>query len=251
MNGKERFQFLRRQKPFLWVGTVRTRAGLAFLDSPWPGLDCVELRLDCLLEDGVSPQELRRSLDRRRYAAILTFRHPDEGGLRVRGIDRSRVLEELIPLAEGLDLELRYAHEQLALVQKAQKEGKWLIFSVHEFTTPLPKDRILDALDTFPTVSPDCAKLAVFVENPRELLWLAEQILSRLPTPWAAMATGPWALFSRALFPALGSCLVYGGLDGPAAPGQPALAIVRNLLEHLSLERLLEKIPHPDKTLRP
>ena len=65
------------------------------------------------------------------------------------------------------------------------------------------------------------------------------QAVTTPPIPWhsigpiepiAVMGLGPYAGQSRSVLTALGSRLVYGWLDKPAAPGQPSAAEVRKMV---------------------
>jgi 3-dehydroquinate dehydratase-1 len=59
---------------------------------------------------------------------------------------------------------------------------------------------------------------------------LAALLVNHPGWPLAVMGLGPYASQSRSVLTALGSRLIYGYLDQPAAPGQPSAAEVRKMV---------------------
>jgi 3-dehydroquinate dehydratase-1 len=206
-------------------------------------MDCIELRLDSLFAQGLTASELAPWLLRRRWPLILTFRLPQEGGVVVPGISRWRVLRELFLLADGLDLELASRKDAEALLESLWEEEKFLILSVHKMEGPLDTEELKEHLGQFLTWKPDCAKIAFRAERPEDLLPVAHELVKAQQLPWTAMAIGPWALFSRVFFCALGSRLLYGSLDAQAAPGQPTLSSLREAVERLGLSSSIGAAP--------
>jgi 3-dehydroquinate dehydratase-1 len=76
-------------------------------------------------------------------------------------------------------------------------------------------------------------KIAGHIASWRDLQRLAALLVNYPERQIAVMGLGPHAPQSRSVLAALGSRLVYGWLDKPAAPGQPSAADVRKMIETL------------------
>ncbi|WP_202214365.1 type I 3-dehydroquinate dehydratase [Methylacidimicrobium sp. AP8] len=211
--------------PAPWiVGTVTTAAGLSFLREESP-VHLVEIRLDALREAGVPECYVRASLAARRRPALLTLRTPEEGGRRrwSEG-ERERLLAELFPVVDALDVEYRSLEPWRAWWERARAERKWRILSVHWLERSPGEEKILEICSSLERAMPDWGKIALRLREPGDLRCLARVLLERRSQAWALMGLGPWAGLSRLVLSALGSELVYGYLDEPAAPGQPSVA---------------------------
>ncbi|QSR85539.1 type I 3-dehydroquinate dehydratase [Methylacidimicrobium sp. B4] len=210
-----------REGPWI-VGTVTTAEGLPFLRAESPA-HLVEIRLDALREAGVPLQELRSSLAERARPALLTLRAPEEGGRRhwAEG-ERERLLEEFFPVIDALDVEYRSLEPWRHWWERARAEGKWRILSVHWLEGSPGEGQIREHCSFLEGAQPDWAKIALRLRELHDLHSLARVLLDHRSQAWALMGLGPWAALSRIVLSALGSELVYGYLDAPAAPGQPS-----------------------------
>jgi 3-dehydroquinate dehydratase-1 len=81
-------------------------------------------------------------------------------------------------------------------------------------------------------------KIAAQIKSWRDLQQLAAILVNHPDWHVAVMGLGPAAAQSRSVLTALGSRLVYGYLDKPAAPGQPSAAQVRKMAKD-ALSRLV------------
>jgi 3-dehydroquinate dehydratase-1 len=217
------------------VGTVSTLEGLAFLQSPDRPADLIEVRLDCLRSQGVELEQVREALARRQHPVLLTPRIPAEGGTwDWKPSERLSWTVELLHEADVLDIEMQSLKSMQHAVEMVVSTGKRLILSAHSIEQPATAAQFQYWAEVASAYKPFCAKIASRVETTRHMQDLALFLLERRPAPWAVMGVGPQAHLSRQVLSALGSRLAYGYLDVPAAPGQPSVAELRNLLPSLT-----------------
>ncbi|WP_018290227.1 type I 3-dehydroquinate dehydratase [Verrucomicrobium sp. 3C] len=211
------------QGPWI-VGTITTARGLSFLKTAVSSANLVEVRLDALLEGGVPPREVSARLAERTRPALLTLRIPDEGGRRQWAqAEREKLLDQLFPFIDALDVEHRSLPQLHEWWERARAERKWRILSVHWLEGSPGEDRILEYCFCLKGAAPDWAKIALRLRGPEDLRSLVRVLLDHRSQAWALMGLGPWAGLSRIVLASLGSELVYGYLDEPAAAGQPSV----------------------------
>jgi 3-dehydroquinate dehydratase-1 len=173
--------------------------------------------------------EHAQAIEKRGLPVVVTVRLAAEGG------DWKQPDELRLPLFEAAlrrlsaaDIELRSPIiEQVAALARRHKRA--LIVSHHDFgrTPPLEELRvIIDRAARYGTV----AKVATLVKTPEDLTTLRALLAEKRPTPLCVLGMGPLGPQTRIEFPKLGSCLTYGYLDQPVAPGQvPARELMRQL----------------------
>lgn len=213
------------------VGTVHTAAGLraAVRLRPGSGIDVVEVRLDCLARRSSALVSAVREI---RLPVLLTARHPAEGGHgALTSAQRLELLEEFLPLASLLDVELRAAEDFAALLRKARRRKVESIVSFHDFART-PSSSKLSGLPRRALLSgADICKIAVQVRTAADLARLL-LVQSRATKPLATMGMGPLGKVSRLLLPLAGACLAYGYIDRPQVRGQwPAPLLAQRLRE--------------------
>jgi 3-dehydroquinate dehydratase-1 len=192
------------------VGTVSLPETLAR-----PGrfeCDIVELRLDLLSGNAL------RSLAQ---PVIATVRLACEGGKWTRpDAERLALFETALRQCEAADIEYRSGLLEKVSVLAAQHR-KPLIVSYHDFerTPSLAELReVVSRAARFGAI----VKVATLTRTEADLQTLRELLAMDCPAALCVLGMGPLAAVSREEFPRLGSCLVYGYLDAPVAPGQPA-----------------------------
>ena len=112
----------------------------------------------------------------------------------------------------------------------AKRRRKCCIVSFHDFkkTPPLSKlKRIAQTAERLGSV----VKIVTMLHNKADVDTLRRLLSCQWKKPVCVMGMGDMGKETRLLFPTLGSCLTYGYLDKPAAPGQ--LSAVK-LVERLS-----------------
>jgi 3-dehydroquinate dehydratase-1 len=214
----------------LVVGTLHEPTGLSWLKGVTKkglsGLDVLEARLDALA--GI---ELPRKWP---LPVIATARHPSEGGGgNLSQAVRRRLLEEAIPWASALDVELRSARPLASVVAQAHQHGRTVILSHHDFKGTPSLACLKKLADRAAGEGADLFKVAAFLRDPRDLQRLIELQLSSTKVPVVAMGMGGAGRFSRLVLSGFGSPLCYGWLGKPQVPGQwPALRL-RELLDEV------------------
>jgi 3-dehydroquinate dehydratase I len=192
------------------VGTVAKVETLARL--PTRDCDIVELRLDLIGIDALRPVD---------QPVIATVRLASEGGQWMKpDADRLPVFERALEICTAVDIELRSPLLENASALAARHQ-KALIVSYHDFekTPPLTKLRqVMSQAANYGAV----VKIATLTETEDDLAVLRELFRKKSATALCVLGMGPLAARSRKEFPKLGSCFVYGYLDEPVAPGQPA-----------------------------
>ena len=192
-------------------------------------LDLLEARLDSL--------SLRSLPANWPLPMIATARHPDEGGKgNLTPLRRRELLEEAIPWASALDIELRSTRELAPVIAAAHQHGRSVILSHHDFeaTPTLAQLRKLAARAA--DQGADLFKVATFLENRSDLQRLIEFQMSDLPIPVTTMGMGAAGRFSRLVLCGFGAPLCYGWLGKPQVSGQwPALELAGLLAGMLPL----------------
>jgi len=212
------------KKPLLKVGTISTAAGLNLLSRPQPSADLVEIRYDALHAAGVPVDVVIRHLIRRKNPVLLTLRTKREGGLHSwKSTERQLLFEQLIPHVEAVDLELQNLHLLQPVIRLARKEKRGIILSAHSITQKLTLGKATRLIGEFRHYRVQAYKIAALARSRRDLGVLARLLIDFPKLRLGVMAIGPASHVSRKLMPLLGSRLVYGYLDAPAAKNQPAL----------------------------
>jgi 3-dehydroquinate dehydratase I len=215
----------------LFVGTLMTGAGLKKITVSKPEVDLVELRLDALLRAGIEPEAVLDLLPQRKVPLLLTLRHPSEGGVYHWALgERAALLTALLPDVDAIDLELASLKELSSIRALAQKLKKPLVLSAHSLEKPLTRSQLERCAAAMRQEKPAVAKLAVHLASQADLRALARLLFLYPEQTWAVMGVGPLAPLSRLVLTTLGSLLIYGYLDKPAAPGQPSIKSLKAML---------------------
>ncbi|HEX4139863.1 MAG TPA: type I 3-dehydroquinate dehydratase [Candidatus Methylacidiphilales bacterium] len=213
------------------LGTVTARAGLRLLAKKTPA-DAVEVRADALLADGASADQIETALRKKKQPVLLTLRIPAEGGQRPWKIAERRALYlRLLPLVEAIDIELATADALRPVIDEAQRLKKTLVLSAHAIAKPATEKQFAQWTAQFEPRPNTILKIAARIQSWHDLQHLAALLVNHREWPIAVMGLGPYAAQSRSVLTALGSRLVYGYLDKPAAPGQPSAADVRKMVK--------------------
>jgi 3-dehydroquinate dehydratase-1 len=218
------------------VATVTRPEDLAHLDAGGDvTCDVLEFRLDNLL-----PVEAAAvtALERSPRPVLLTMRRADEGGAGDSS-DEARVAVYQRHLAHATLVDTEIASLEApafadfpAIVRAA---GPPLIASFHDFSGFPGRDLIADRIALAYALGADIAKIAVVVRSMRELFELVELVEYHRGKGrhLSVMGMGPLGKLSRLVLAKAGSCLNYGYLLAPNAPGQWPAARLKPLLEEL------------------
>ncbi|HXR07319.1 MAG TPA: type I 3-dehydroquinate dehydratase [Candidatus Acidoferrum sp.] len=197
---------------------------------PRQKIDCdvVEVRLD---KSGCPSDWLARCqrIESQGWPVLLTIRLKSEGGHWDDGDARRLPLfAQALDQLSGVDVEWRSSivHRVAILAKRLRKI---CVISYHDFKkTPPPADLAAIILKAQKLAS--IVKIATRVNNQDDDQNLRLLLAQKWKRPLCLIGLGPAGAHTRVLYPQLGSCLTYGYLDKPAAPGQlPAADLTRQL----------------------
>jgi len=213
------------------LGTVTTASGLRCLARKSIPADAVEVRVDALLAENVSVEEIETALRKKKHPVLLTLRIPAEGGQRAWNVaERRDLFLRLLPHVEAIDVELATARAMQPAIDEARRTGKTVVLSAHAIEKPASPAQFARWVGQFDPLPSTILKIAARIKSWRDLQQLAALLVNHHDWPLAVMGLGPYAGQSRAVLTALGSRLVYGYLDQAAAPGQPSAAEARKMV---------------------
>lgn len=214
----------------LVVGVVSTPEGLerAADQSSWP-CDVVEIRLDLIGDESCDWPVSALRLTKGGVGTLLTIRHASEGG-RWNGDEQARLdcYIQGLPHVTGIDIELR-ASILPDVISLAQDKAT-VIGSHHNFRSMPESAALQSVVKEGMEAGVDVVKIAAYANDQFELNRLMGLLKKNHAAHLCAMAMGPMALESRISLPMAGSCLTYGYLDKPNAPGQPSAMEIRDRL---------------------
>jgi 3-dehydroquinate dehydratase-1 len=206
---------------------------LSSLDGNFPlAGDVVEVRLD---KTGRPPGWLERckAIEKRGKPVLLTVRLRREGGEWPEDNEgRLKIYAEGMASLSAVDVELSSVI-CAAVAKQAAKLGKVCLVSHHDFakTPPLAE---LESIVERAQQDGAVAKIATMIRSEADADTLRALLGRRGKRPLCVIGMGDDWNQTRVSFPKLGSCLTYGYLDKPTAPGQVSAAeLVRQLREHL------------------
>jgi 3-dehydroquinate dehydratase-1 len=212
------------------VGTVSQADTLAQL-AAGANRDCdiVEIRLDLIGANTPQWVEHAQAIETRGLPVIVTIRLAGEGG-QWKQADETRfpLFETTLQQLTAVDIELRspILQQVSALASRHQRA---LIISYHDFQKTPPIDelkKVMAKAANFGTV----IKIATFTKTEEDVAVLRSLFDENCSVPLCALGMGPLGPQTRIEFPKLGSCLTYGYLDAPVAPGQVS---ARELMQQL------------------
>ncbi|MEQ1839405.1 MAG: type I 3-dehydroquinate dehydratase [Verrucomicrobiales bacterium] len=216
------------------VATVTRPEDLPFLDAAVElHCDLLEYRLDNLL---ACTDEAMASMARQSAPALLTVRSPAEGGAgNLSPEERLALYRNHWSAAALVDTEV--ASLELPafsdFATELHESGALLVASYHDFSGFPGRDLIADKLAAAYSLGADVAKVVVM--SMTDLFTLVELVdyhhgKGRLIS---AMGMGPLGKLSRLVLAKAGSCLNYGYLQTPNAPGQWSTADLQSLIREI------------------
>jgi len=219
-------------KPFV-VATVSTEDDLAKLDQEGfqPPCDCLEFRFDSLSTNRLLP-EGEKALMRGHAPAIVTVRHPDEGGDGDLGVEQRQLLyERFIPVSWAIDIEICSLGSLAEVLVAAKADKPHVIASFHDFEKLPESELIQEQIDKAIEAGADIVKIAARLRSQEDLFRLTGFLESEKRVPLSIMGMGALGTASRLLAAQYGSVLNYGYLTKPNAPGQCPAEVLKQLLD--------------------
>jgi 3-dehydroquinate dehydratase I len=191
--------------------------------------DLIEMRLDQLVSRGDGWLASCRSIEEGGVPVLLTIRSQAEGGKwSASESERLKLYEAGLAQLAMVDVEFKskIAREVAAASKRLSKA---CILSYHNFDrTPelaALKEIITEAQDLGSIV-----KVSAMARTAADIQTLQNLLKEKWKVPLCVIAMGPLGSPTRVSFAAMGSCLTYGYLDRPSAPGQLSAAeLVRQL----------------------
>jgi len=170
-----------------------------------------------------------KAIEARGKPVLLTVRLRREGGEWPED-DRSRlrIYEEGLAALSAVDVELSSVICG-AVAKQAEKLGKVCLVSHHDFEKT-PSLAELESILERARQNGAVPKVATMIRSEADVEILRALLGRKRERPLCVIGMGETWKQTRVLFPKLGSCLAYGYLDKPTAPGQASAAeLVRQL----------------------
>ena len=210
------------------------------------GADIIEWRVDHFTHVREIPQvlaalaEIRHTL--KTLPLLFTFRSKKEGGETEISDEAYFELNRqaaLSGLADVIDIELFNDEAQIrALVNDAHQAGVKVIMSNHDFHKTPAQEDIIYRLRRMQELGADLPKIAVMPQTPQDVLTLLSATLTMkekyATRPLITMSMGKSGGVSRVTGRLFGSAMTFGTVGQASAPGQIAIAKLRELMDILS-----------------
>jgi len=218
------------------VATVTRAEDLFYLASgPAVPCDLLEYRLDDL---AAVADEAAATMAAHPSPALLTVRRPEEGGAGALSDEaRIAIYQRHLAGASLVDTEIASLGSSAfaGFSDSVHAAGARLIGSFHDFSGFPGRDLLADKMAEAFSLGADVAKVAVVIGEMRDLFSLVELVeyhhtRGRLVS---AMGMGPLGKVSRLVLAKAGSCLNYGYLRTPNAPGQWSAADLSKLVAEI------------------
>lgn len=200
-------------------------------------LQCVEIRADLLLDNGVTHEGLMNLIGQakaRGLAVLFTLRHPTHGG-KFEGSEEQRAAISAQALDSGADLvDLEWDTEAAALLKDKSSQ---LVLSYHNFND-MPDQQTLEELTQAMCATSPCAikivpTAATLDDAVRMLQWAATPGTDSVRRIGFAM--GPHGACSRILTIAFGAPITYASFGQAVAPGQVDMHALLNTYRSMDL----------------
>ncbi len=207
----------------LVVATVTQQSDLDLVRSgSCGGFDLLEFRIDDLYP---VQKETEAALGNSAHSHLLTVRCPEEGGAAsLTPENRVELYEKFLPYSTLIDTEVISLQEGTIshLVEKAHATDVGVVASFHDFHGFPGIQKIRETIELTYELGADVAKIAVRIEDRKDLYDLAQVVAEwkNRGRAISAMGMGPLGKLSRLVLAEAGSCLNYGYLEKPNAPGQ-------------------------------
>ncbi len=220
----------------LTVATVTQKADLDFLEGA--GIvtaEVLEFRLDNLFDSAEAATKVMRTVEN---PALLTVRRADEGGASdIPDETRLALYSQQLDAVELIDTEISSLESSsfAGFADIVQKADVKLVASFHDFESWPGIDVIKAKVDAAYELGAEVPKIAIVIDEMKDLFTLAQLVEfhrseGRLIS---AMGMGPLGKVSRLLLAKAGSCLNYGYLHTPNAPGQWSADDLKRLIAAL------------------
>lgn len=208
-------------------------------------VDAVEFRLDHLAaRDPKTVATMMRPVADaiRGKPLVVTFRTKDEGGEQaITPADYAALYDAVVDSGAGDVIDVQAAlldtPAVAAMKARAQKAGRRVILSHHDFEKTPSVDAMVALLQRQQVLGADICKLAVMPHDPGDVLRLLEAtwVMRRdhADRPLITMAMGGVGAVSRLAGETFGSALSFGTVGDSSAPGQVDVADLRSTIDSI------------------
>ncbi|MFS2223175.1 type I 3-dehydroquinate dehydratase [Pantoea sp. B65] len=173
---------------------------------------------------------------------LFTFRSKKEGGEYALSDDAYFNLNSTIArsgLVDLIDVELFNDESRIrTLIAQAHEAGVKVIMSNHDFHKTPEKAEIIARLCRMQELGADLPKIAVMPQSPQDVLVLLDATITmkqqHATRPLITMSMGKTGVISRLAGEVFGSAMTFGAARQASAPGQIAVASLREMLNVLA-----------------
>lgn len=185
------------------------------------GVAIAELRIDLfarLSADYVEAQARRLS----GLPTIATIRMAAEGGSwNGPEAERQALYRLVLPLVDGVDVELAAEETARTIGEAAKASGKVLVLSHHNFERTPPFEDLAEVSGRAVAAGADIVKIAARVDNDADIATLARLLEEEVAPNMVVIGMGEAGAPTRLLFPSKGSLFTFASKgERSTAPGQ-------------------------------
>ncbi|MBP7830770.1 MAG: type I 3-dehydroquinate dehydratase [Kiritimatiellae bacterium] len=184
----------------------------------WPAFDLLEIRADRMDAEWQRGARLLREAG---IPLLLTVRSALEGG-NWRGAEakRKRLYLSNLGAVDAVDVEIR-SRAMKTVARAARRRGRLVIGSFHDFDGTPSMAVLRRIVWRGRAAGAHVVKIATHLGSEADLDRLLD-LLAESREPLCVLGIGPRGAAARVRLARAGSCLTYGYVDRPAAPGQPS-----------------------------
>lgn len=202
--------------------------------------DLIEWRLDCFdaIEDTTKRKEALNLIRSYQPESVLlaTFRTVNEGGNHPTNqyveIYKSLMATKLLDL---VDVELFLDATTLQTVMNQAKENQVkVVLSNHDFNATPSLEELLNRFDRMSKLNGDFLKISVMPQSKEDVLTLLQatsQAKEKYSQNIISMSMSPLGLVTRICGETFGSCITFGSVLKPSAPGQIQASKLKEVLQ--------------------
>jgi len=202
-----------------------------FSKLPSKSADLCELRIDSLQNCSADLDALIADLS---IPKIVTVRDPREGGANNLSAEtRLKLFSQWLPVCDYIDIECRNLSEFSGLVREANRSGKGIIYSFHDFEKTPEVSQMEDLLETLEPNPNQIFKIAAEVSGWEDVEKLILFMQRNRDRNVAVMGMGSLGKLSRLVLTRLGSALVYAALGRKVVAAQWELTALQSILAEL------------------
>lgn len=218
-------------KPVIAVSFTDIDAAADIAEARAAGVGIAELRIDLFARR--DPAYVTAQMGRLKgLPRLATIRLAEEGGAWTGDeADRIAVYEAILPLVDGIDVELRATDALSRLAPQARAQDKLLVVSHHDFDATPPYERLADVARRAVEAGADVVKIAAQVNDDADIAVLLRLLHDKVAPRMVVIGMGERGVPTRVLFPREGSLFTFAAKgDRATAPGQIAYGRMAALL---------------------